>query len=154
MRKLQSGVMLLEAMIAVLIFSFGVLGLVGMQAMAVGASRDAKYRVDADLLANDLVAQMRTMIRSPDLLGESFAGGSSSGGPAYTLWRDTQVKTTLPGVDLFPPTVVVNRPGVARTDTEPSKAAEATITVRWCAPGEPCNNGGAPHQYAMTVQIF
>ena len=51
MRNRQSGVMLLEAMIAILIFSLGVLGVVGMQAMAVAASRDAKYRADAALLA-------------------------------------------------------------------------------------------------------
>ena len=34
-RKSQSGIMLLEALIAILIFSMGVLGLVGMQAAAV-----------------------------------------------------------------------------------------------------------------------
>ena len=37
MRKPQSGVMLLEALIAILIFSLGVLGIVGMQASAIKA---------------------------------------------------------------------------------------------------------------------
>ena len=38
LRSRQSGVMLLEALIAILIFSLGILGLVGMQASAVRAS--------------------------------------------------------------------------------------------------------------------
>ncbi|MBL0167679.1 MAG: hypothetical protein IPP85_11320 [Propionivibrio sp.] len=42
MRKQQSGVMLLEALIAILIFSLGVLGIGGLQASAVAATRDAK----------------------------------------------------------------------------------------------------------------
>jgi type IV pilus assembly protein PilV len=44
--------MLLEALIAILIFSFGILGLVGLQANAINLSTDAKYRADAALLAN------------------------------------------------------------------------------------------------------
>ncbi len=35
MRKNQSGVMLLEALIAILIFSIGILGIVGMQASTI-----------------------------------------------------------------------------------------------------------------------
>lgn len=58
MKRDQSGVMLLEAMIAILIFSLGVLGVVAMQAMAVSASRDAKYRADAALLADELLGKM------------------------------------------------------------------------------------------------
>ena len=61
LRKHQSGVMLLEALIAILIFSLGVLGVVGMQASAIAASRDAKYRTDAALLANEIIGQTRNI---------------------------------------------------------------------------------------------
>jgi type IV pilus assembly protein PilV len=54
----QHGSVLLEALIAILIFSFGILGLIGIQASAVGLSIDAKYRADAAYLTNQIVAQM------------------------------------------------------------------------------------------------
>lgn len=54
----QRGSVLLEALIAILIFSFGLLGLIGIQASAVGLSIDAKYRADAAYLANQIVSQM------------------------------------------------------------------------------------------------
>lgn len=54
----QQGSVLLEALIAILIFSFGLLGLIGIQASAVGLSIDAKYRADAAYLANQIVSQM------------------------------------------------------------------------------------------------
>lgn len=54
----QEGSVLLEALIAILIFSFGLLGLIGIQANAVGLSIDAKYRADAAYLAEQIVSQM------------------------------------------------------------------------------------------------
>ncbi len=54
----QQGSILLEALIAILIFTFGLLGLIGIQASAVGLSIDAKYRADAAYLANQIVSQM------------------------------------------------------------------------------------------------
>ena len=54
----QAGSMLLEAFIAILIFSMGILAIVGMQASAVKSSADAKYRSEASLLANELIGQM------------------------------------------------------------------------------------------------
>ena len=64
MHNKQSGVMLLEALIAILIFSLGVLGIVGMQASAVKASRDAKYRADAGLLAARLPRSLAHSLKS------------------------------------------------------------------------------------------
>ena len=56
--KLQSGVMLLEALIGILIFSLGILALVGMQATAVRATSDARDRTEASNLTSQLVGQM------------------------------------------------------------------------------------------------
>lgn len=53
----QSGATLLEALIAVLIFSFGVLAVIGMQGTAVRTVTDAKYRADASFIANQRLAQ-------------------------------------------------------------------------------------------------
>lgn len=56
--KTQSGVALLEALIAVLIFSFGILAVVGLQANAMRISTDAKIRIDASNIANQRVGEM------------------------------------------------------------------------------------------------
>jgi len=47
----QKGVVLLEAMIAVLIFSMGILAIAGLQGAMVKNTSDAKYRADAAFLA-------------------------------------------------------------------------------------------------------
>ncbi|MBK8577809.1 MAG: type IV pilus modification protein PilV [Candidatus Accumulibacter sp.] len=56
--KAQAGVMLLEALIAILIFSLGILSLVALQGTSIQLTSDAKYRTDATLLANRLIGQM------------------------------------------------------------------------------------------------
>lgn len=52
------GVALIEALVGVLIFSVGVLGLVGLQASMSRAQGSAKFRADAAYLASDLLGQM------------------------------------------------------------------------------------------------
>jgi type IV pilus assembly protein PilV len=54
----QTGSVLLEALIAILIFSIGILALVGMQATAISTVADAKYRSTAGFLANQMVGVM------------------------------------------------------------------------------------------------
>ena len=54
----QRGSMLLEALIAILIFSMGILAIVGLQSSAVSFTTDAKYRTDACFLANQSIGQM------------------------------------------------------------------------------------------------
>ena len=54
----QGGSALLEAMIAILVFSFGILGLIGLQATSMKVTTAAKDRIDASLVANSYVAAM------------------------------------------------------------------------------------------------
>jgi len=56
--KAQGGALLIEAMIAILIFSFGVLAIVGMQATSLRQTTDAKYRLDASFMANQILGEM------------------------------------------------------------------------------------------------
>jgi type IV pilus assembly protein PilV len=152
MRKQQSGVMLLEALIAILIFSLGVLGIVGLQASAVNASRDAKYRTDAGLLANELIGQMWSGNRTGTVLRDNFQGDDDDAlpgslvtdGPLFLLWR-ARVRATLPGADTNDPVVVVT-PGVFGP---PQTASTVSVTVRWRAPGD-----AAAHNYTAIVQII
>lgn len=51
----QQGVVLLEALIAVLLFSMGVLALVGLQASMVKNTSDANYRAQASFIAQQQI---------------------------------------------------------------------------------------------------
>lgn len=57
-RLQQSGMILIEVLVAALIFAVGILAVIGLQATAVGQVADAKYRLDASLIANQRIGQM------------------------------------------------------------------------------------------------
>ncbi|WP_292935268.1 hypothetical protein [Noviherbaspirillum sp.] len=56
----QRGMMLLEGLIAIVIFSLGILAIVGLQSASVRHTTDAKYRMDASFLANQSIGLMWT----------------------------------------------------------------------------------------------
>jgi len=151
--------MLLEGLIAVLIFSMGILAIVGMQAAAVKASSDAKYRSEAGLLANQLLGAMWVSDRTPAILQAAFASPS---GTAYVPWAwagtdsanpGTQtvpaagtVLATLPGAQANPPTVTVTDISSAT-----SRVSQVTITIQWLAPNETAS--ATPHRYSVIAEI-
>lgn len=62
----QGGSILLEALISILIFSIGILGLVGMQAAAISSTSDAQYRSTAGFLVDQMIGTVwATRIPSP-----------------------------------------------------------------------------------------
>lgn len=133
--------MLLEALISILIFSIGILGIVSLQALSIKNSGDAKYRSDASLLANQLIAQMWVSDRTPAVVQAKFA--SLSSGAAYTAWLN-DVAAALPGASATPPNVAIN---TVTATIAPSSFV--TITIYWNAPSE------APkaHKYTVVAQI-
>lgn len=54
----QQGVALLEALIAILIFSLGILGLIGLQASATKTATQASFRMEAGQIATRRVADI------------------------------------------------------------------------------------------------
>ena len=56
-KSTQQGVVLLEAMIAILIFSVGVLAIVGLQAAMIKNTSESKYRADASYIAQHQLYQ-------------------------------------------------------------------------------------------------
>lgn len=59
--------LLIEALIGILIFSLGVLAIVGLQAKSIEAQSDAQYRTEAATLANQLLGIINTAVdRSSD----------------------------------------------------------------------------------------
>ncbi|MEN3364916.1 MAG: type pilus assembly protein PilV [Burkholderiales bacterium] len=130
----QAGMVLLEGLIAILIFSVGILAIVGMQAAAVRNVGEAKYRSEASLLADSLLGTMWATDRVTASLQTNF----NTGGTGYNTWLG-HVSTTLPNVASYPPTVVVDDQGIV------------TITVRWLAPS--AGAGSDAHQYIAVAQI-
>ena len=137
----QSGVMLIEALIALLIFSIGILGIIGLQASAVQQSTDAKNRAEAAYLADQLMGQMWVDNRAvPNLQAKYQSCGSSCTG--YWAWYGT-VKTVLPGVDDSIP------------DTQPQVSVDnqgiVTISLFWRATSDDASS--SPHRYDLQAQI-
>jgi type IV pilus assembly protein PilV len=58
----ELGFFLLEALIAMLIFSLGVLGMVALGTVAIGAQNDAQYRTEAANFASDIASQMQLTV--------------------------------------------------------------------------------------------
>ncbi len=136
-RTRQRGSMLLEAVFGIVIFSLGILALVGLQAASSKQAIASKYRTDAALLANDLVGQMWIDNRAASSLQTNY--NSATGGAAYSAWA-ARVAQTLPGASgSSVPQVTVDNQGIV------------VVRIFWRAPGE------APstpiHQYMITTQI-
>ncbi|HEX7648585.1 MAG TPA: fimbrial assembly protein [Noviherbaspirillum sp.] len=128
----QSGVALLEGLIAILIFSLGILSLVGMQAVAVKQSTDARYRTEAALLAERLIGAM--WVDNHSTLATNYA----TGGSAYNNWL-ADVSDALPKVADNPPVVDVSAGG------------DVTITIYWQQPGD--QTSAAMHKYIINAHI-
>lgn len=113
----QAGVMLLEAMIGILIFSIGILALIGMQGAAIRNTTDARYRSEASFLANQIIGQM--WVDRANLASYATAGYAPRDN-----WA-TNVAGTLPGVaGARLPTIAV------------SADNEVTVVIQWLQPGE------------------
>jgi len=130
-RSSQQGVMLLEALIGILIFSLGVLALVAMQAVSISNVSNARYRTEAAFLANEIISQM-WMDRGTNLANVdtyAFAGGGTAN-VSLGLWV-AKVNTLMPKATTYPPTIQINNLPVALGMPQ---ARQVTVTVRWRAP--------------------
>jgi type IV pilus assembly protein PilV len=112
----QQGVVLLEAMIAILIFSLGVLGLVGLQANMVKNTTSSKFRADASYIAQQRIG---TMWSDPANLA------------AY-LETDTDISTQLPGGRRTVTQPAAGQYRVTVGWTEPGETASTDATVGPC----------------------
>ena len=145
----QKGSVLLEAFIAIVIFSIGILGLMGMQAAAIKNSSEAKNRAEAAYLANQIIGQM--WADNPANLA-SYAHNAAAG-PACNSGgggsSNTNVTAWL-GSASTPGTVAGNLPGATAARQQISIGANnvVTVTVCWQSPGE-----SVPHNYVGIAQI-
>ncbi|OOG57271.1 hypothetical protein [Rhodanobacter sp. C03] len=151
-RRSPSGFVLLDAVIAILIFSIGILGMVALQGTAVKLAGDAKHRSDAAMLADQVIAQMwGDNLGVGSTFATRYAGSGGSGGSNYTAWAATlDCTSTTPSTGCLPG-AAANPPTIAITQTTTPQGAPiflATITVNWEAP-----NDAGPHNYVSITQI-
>lgn len=132
-RAKQDGVVLIEALLGILIFSIGILALIGMQSVAVKNTTDARYRTEAAYLANSILSQIRL-----DLANVPFYDDTNAGTYApRTTWRN-QVEALLPGVNIVaaqrvPEIDIVPGPTFAGDAAPPS---QVTVKIHWRQPGD------------------
>lgn len=116
----QRGFVLIEALIGILIFSLGILAMLGMQAVGMRTVIDAKYRSEAAFLANQIVSEM--WVDRPDLANYDTTTGTGTSERAAWI---AQVQNTLPQA------TGANAPTIAVL------GQQVIVTVSWQRPGVP-----------------
>ena len=123
--------MLLEAMIGILIFSMGILAIIGMQARSIAYVSDAMYRSQASFLSNEIIGAM--WVDRANLANYVMPGGAST---TVTTWA-AKVSNELPGSAANPPTIAI----------DPATGI-VTITIQWMPP-----NVTTAHNLVAVAQI-
>ena len=141
-RRLQQGAMLLEALIAVVVFSIGVLALIGMQSVAIREVTEAKARSDASYLADKVLGDLSTLNLADAATGGStlltdFSGDYTEAtapvgadNAIYGAWQNI-ITRTLPNGAL---TIAIDSSADSLSDAGGLIRA-TTITVSWNVAG-------------------
>lgn len=129
-RRAARGIALIEALVSILIFSFGVLGLIGLEARAINFSVDAEDRNRAALFAGEIASSMW------------MAGTVSVSAATLAAWQvgvADPTKTGLPNgaLTVTPTAGTTNSADIVITWKPPSVAAtgdSSTLTTRVILP--------------------
>jgi type IV pilus assembly protein PilV len=161
MRLPQSGVFLIEALIAILIFSLGILTLVAMQTSAIRAQSDAQYRIEAANLADEMLSEiwlsaafangaiaagtLNQYSHYPSGPNCAFTGGPS-GNATVTQWVQKMAAnvTGLPGAG----TPGMQQIVVSTIATPAGSYNQVQITVCWITPMD-----GVPHNHTVVAFV-
>jgi len=147
----HAGFMLVEALIAILIFSVGILGVIGMQARSVQMMTEATFRAQAAQHASELISEMWTV--DPSRLAALYASASTN--PLrYNQWkaRIESGASALPGALANPAVVQVTTQQVSYSASLAAGAqtvSAVVVTVFWQTPG-----ASAPSAYTTTAMIM
>ena len=137
-KRAQAGGFLLEALIGVLIFSFGILGIVGLQAQSLRHTGESEYRAEAIYLANSLISKMWT--DDPSVLKAKY--DSTVGGAGYVAFKADVA--ALPGGAANLPIVLVD-PAAPVPQSPSVQGHVVLVSVFWQIAGDP-----AVHNYTTT----
>lgn len=138
--------LLIEVLVALLLFVLGILGLVGAMGYTQAAQTDARFRSDAAKLASDIVQNIRltadrsteanfeTSLKSfehqPTSTANCAFSGAASAQPEVTAWVSSATSTTstvvLPGATSAMQQILV--------DNSVSGLNKVAVTLCWKAP--------------------
>ncbi len=120
--KNKKGIFIIEAVIAILIFMIGILGIIKYQGETILATSQSQYRVTASFLADSILGDMWLKKNQLATFGTSTE---------YDNWV-TQVSQYLPGVSVDNGSTT--KPEVNVT-TSANGITNVIITLKWQAPG-------------------
>ncbi len=132
--NLQRGAVMIEVMVAILIFSFAVLGLFGMQSVALKNTAQSNYRAAAVYLASQLVATAQGDIKH--LADYQYTAGSTN--TKVDPWL-AEVRAVLPAAQATVSSTM---------ETAPSTNGVLSVTVSWLAPGDTVR-----HQHTVSTYV-
>jgi type IV pilus assembly protein PilV len=148
LRSQQGGAFLLEALVGLLIFAFGILGIVALQAQSIRFTNDAEVRAEVTYQVNSLISTMWTKYNPQNAGALQSEYDSTVGGPGFTQFVSDLTAALPPGVTLpVPPVVTVD--GAAPVIAKQSTASSVVyVRVAWQMPGD-----STQHNYAATGVI-
>ena len=126
---------LIEALVAILIFSLGILGLVAMGATAVSSQSDAQYRTEASSLADSIAGEIAVGVNRSDPVTKatSLAGFAHQPTPGACVFSGAA--TTEPGVAALLARAAAIMPGASNVNqqiiVDPANFNRVEITLCW-----------------------
>ncbi len=157
--KQQQGIVLIEALVAALLFMLGVLGLMGVAAKTVTSQSDIEYRTQAASLISQMmdtiwisvnrtspaavVTSLTALQHQPDEAAYCKFTGTASTDPAVTPWLDkvnngANAATRMPGVTTAMQQIQFNA----------ANNNEVTIRLCWQSSAD-----AVPRQHVMRAYI-
>lgn len=141
----QTGSVMLESLIAILIFSLGILSLVGLLGASVKDTTSSMYRTLASQLASEVVGEMWSGSQTVPNVSTYLAGFGVSN--AATAWRE-KVAESLPGVVNASQDEEGEESGGSNAPVIDVNGNVVTVTVFWKAPGD-----SSAHKYVIATRI-
>lgn len=115
----QRGMFLIEALVAILIFSLGILGLVAMGATAVSSQSDAQYRTEASSLADSIAGEIALGIDRTDVATKAATLAAFAHQPATgVLCAFSGAATAEPGVSALLARAAAVMPGATAANQQ------------------------------------
>ena len=150
-RHRQSGMFLLEALIAILIFALGILGMIAMGGHAVSYTADAQHRADASNFANAIASEITLAVdrTSETTINTSLAQFAHQIGGGYCAFSGDETSNAAVKAILHTagnsPDPTAGLPGADTTrqqitvGTNPLDYNRVTITLCWMSPSDSPN---------------
>lgn len=130
--KNKKGIFIIEAMVAVMIFLIGTLGILKYQGDTILSTSQTQYRITAAFLAESLVGSMW-------LSRGELSKYVDKTHKEYLSWIE-QVNTSLPGAADNPPTITV--------ETSDEGISTINITIKWQ------HNNGQTSSHSLSSTIY